>query len=145
MICIGYNLICQKCITMQVSCTDIIAYIVSSVRKDLCRHLVCFRPIVFVQCRMYRIHLFCFFFSVCHHGRLDPHPILGNCMLLSVENMWSFMLFLTMIEDTGLSWQSWPKAKIDIFIPTFWRTILNILDFQQSWLIKVIEIVQALF
>ena len=101
-VCIGYNLISQKCITMQVSCTDIIAYIVSSVRKDLCRHLVCFRPIVFVQCRMYRIHLFCFF-SVCHHGRLDPHPILGNCMLLSVENMWSFMLFLTVIGGIQLA------------------------------------------
>ena len=27
-------------------------------------------------------------------------------------------------------WQSWPKAKINIFVPTFWRPILNILDLQ---------------
>ena len=32
-----------------------------------------------------------------------------------------------------------------VFIPTFWRTILNILDFQQPGMIKIIRTVQALF
>ena len=48
-------------------------------------------------------------------------------------------------HSTGLPWQSRPNEKIDIFISTFWRQILNNLDFQQSWMIKIIRTVQALF
>ena len=47
--------------------------------------------------------------------------------------------------DTGLPWQSWPKAKSEIFIPTFWRKILIILDFQQTGMMKIITTVQAHF
>ena len=53
--------------------------------------------------------------------------------------------YKTMTLLTGLPWQNWPKAKIDIFIPTFWSPILNILDLQQSGMMKIIKTVQALF
>ena len=36
-------------------------------------------------------------------------------------------------------WIIWPLY--DIFIPTLWRTILNILEFQQSGMIKIINTV----
>ena len=48
-------------------------------------------------------------------------------------------------QNTGLPRKSGPKAKTDILTPTFWRTILNILDFQQSGMIEIIKTVQALF
>ena len=35
-----------------------------------------------------------------------------------------------------------PKAKIDVFIPTFWRTILNNLNVKQSGMINIIRIIK---
>ena len=87
-----------------------IEWIVSvSVGEVLCRQLVCFRPIVFVQCRMYWIHLFCFF-SVCHHGRLDPHLILGNCMAaLECTQLWCLFGIFWHFYDWLAFW--WLAAK----------------------------------
>ena len=70
---------------------------------------------------------------------------LKKCLvaLSRVRSLWKELTKI--LSVTGLPWQSWLKAKSNIFIPTFWRSILNILDFKQSGMMKIIRTVRALF
>ena len=99
------------------------------VNKDFCKHCLCFNehdlgginPLIGD--------------GICHDGLNNVHCNFdgGDCCGSCV--------------NTGLPWQSWPKDTINIFVPTFWRPILNVLDFQQSGMIviELIRTVQALF
>ena len=76
---------------------------------------------------------------------LASHQPLAYPMKNSLKIRKYIPIYLLFPLNTDLPWQNWPKAKIDIFIPTFWSPILNILDLQQSGMIKIIRTVQALF
>ena len=70
-----------------------------------------------------------------------------------MKQSWSCLLFSTLSRSNMFKLDSTQvspdkvdiKAKIGMIIPTFWRTILNVLDFQLSRMMKMIRTVQVLF
>ena len=72
----------------------------------------------------------------CYNSALPP--------FLGLKDLWNFSDRMCS-HITGLPWQSWPKSKSEISIPTFLSTIFNFLDFQLSGVIKIIRTIQALF
>ena len=66
---------------------------------------------------------------IARQKNLPVSKLMGSILPISKLTGSQKPILMKPLLSTGLPRHSWPKAKMDIWVPTFWRPILKILEF----------------